>query len=206
MTPTAKPSTPITIPTTAAPSTIISSVFTTATAVTTTPVITSTTTTTTEDEESRDTADWTAATTLDTTVTEPQTFQQESRMDQQTTFVGDQQSDYYTTTEIPSLIQMHNRQQHEQQMYDRQRHMQQLHERQREKNQEHEDHREHNNAYAFESLEKAFATAVPHKIRATKDLEQPKEATGSDPPLPWSWAKDIMLQKPVLRKTSQEAV
>lgn len=59
-------------------------------------------------------------------------------------------------------------------------------------------------AYAFESLEKAFATAVPHKIRSTKDLEQPKDVATDQQP--WLWAKDIMLQKPVLKKSSQEVV
>jgi len=69
-----------------------------------------------------------------------------------------------------------------------------------------DDRSDRDTAYAFESLEKAFATAVPHKIRSTKDLEQPKDAAAGVDQLPWSWAKDIMLQKPVLRKSSQEIV
>jgi len=115
----------------------------------------------------------------------------------------------YFTTELPTLIQMHNQQQHEQQELDQQlhRHHQRNEVKQRGKQEiDHRDQQQHNDAYAFESLEKAFATAVPHKIRSTKDLEQPKDvaaATG-DLQLPWSWAKDIMLQKPVLKKSSQE--
>jgi hypothetical protein len=103
------------------------------------------------------------------------------------------------TTELPTLIQMHNQQQLDQQQY----------ERLQENDQAQQEMQRRNNAYAFESLEKAFATSVPHKIRTTKDLEQSKDsaatATVGDQ-LPWSWAKDIMLQKPVLKKSSQEVV
>jgi len=107
---------------------------------------------------------------------------------------------------------MHNQQQHEQQEHDQQvrRHHQRDEVQQRGKQEvERRDQvQQHNDAYAFESLEKAFATAVPHKIRSTKDLEQPKDAAAAaaagDLQLPWSWAKDIMLQKPVLKKSSQE--
>lgn len=141
--------------------------------------------------------------------TEQQTFQESQtygeqpiseRADEQSTNddrVDGLQSQY--TTELPTLIQMHNQQQLEQQQ----------HERLQENDQAQQEMQRRNNAYAFESLEKAFATSVPHKIRSTKDLEQSKDsaatATVSDQ-LPWSWAKDIMLQKPVLKKSSREVV
>lgn len=122
--------------------------------------------------------------------TEQQNYQ-ESQTDEQST---NERADGQYTTELPTLIQMHNQQQHEQQQNEQQLQIgdQQAEEQQR------------NNAFAFESLEKAFATSVPHKIRSTKDLEQPKDAEADQ--LPWSWAKDIMLQKPVLKKSSQEVV
>lgn len=111
----------------------------------------------------------------------------------------------YVTTALPTLIQMHNQQQNEQQRLERDGphgH--------RGKHGHHgptDGDQQRNDAYAFESLEKAFATAVPHKIRSTKDLEQPAAAAAAatvGDQLPWSWAKDIMLQKPVLKKSSQE--
>ncbi|XP_050422105.1 probable serine/threonine-protein kinase mps1 isoform X2 [Adelges cooleyi] len=113
----------------------------------------------------------------------------------------------YTTT-LPTLIQMHNQQQQQQQeepeqVEDRPQNAEQQ---QRAPSQPEADQLQaKTNAFAFESLEKAFATAVPHKIRATKDLEQrPLNDDSDQPQLPWSWAKDIMLQKPVLKKSSQE--
>jgi len=132
----------------------------------------------------------------------------EPRMDERQSTEERADSQYYTT-ELPTLIQMHNQQQHEQQEQDQQLHRHyQPHEIKQHGKQEidRRDQQQHNDAYAFESLEKAFATAVPHKIRSTKDLEQPKDviAAAGDLQLPWSWAKDIMLQKPVLKKSSQE--
>lgn len=136
------------------------------------------------------------------TTEQQSTAVQESRTDEQPADEQVQSTDaseygqqqQYTATP-PTLIQMHNQQQ--QREHDRQRHR---HDAQQQRN---------NNAYAFESLEKAFATAVPHKIRSTKDLEQPKDSAAmaaAVDQLPWSWAKDIMLQKPVLKKSSQEVV
>jgi len=112
----------------------------------------------------------------------------------------------YYTTELPTLIQMHNQQQeHDQQMH-RHRQRDEVQQRGKQEIDRRDQQQQHNDAYAFESLEKAFATAVPHKIRSTKDLEQPKDAAtaAGDLQLPWSWGKDIMLQKPVLKKSSQE--
>lgn len=124
------------------------------------------------------------------------------RADEQST--GDDRADGVQpqyTTELPTLIQMHNQQQQDQQQRD-----DQQRERLQENDQARQEMQRRNNAYAFESLEKAFATSVPHKIRATKDLEQPKDSVAVGDQLPWSWAKDIMLQKPVLKKSSQEVV
>lgn len=135
---------------------------------------------------------------------------QESQTDEQQSTSEPRAESQYYTTELPTLIQMHNQQQHEQQEHDQQLHKHnQRDDVQQRGNQEigrRDQLQQHNNAYAFESLEKAFATAVPHKIRSTKDLEQPKDAVAAagDLQLPWSWAKDIMLQKPVLKKSSQE--
>lgn len=112
-----------------------------------------------------------------------------------------------TAAYVPTLMQMHNQQQHEQlqRERDRQRHR---HAQQQQQNDRADAQQQRNGAYAFESLEKAFATAVPpHKIRSTKDLqEQSADATAdaTTDQLPWSWAKDIMLQKPVLKKSSRE--
>lgn len=140
--------------------------------------------------------------------TDEQQSTNEPRVDERPSTEERADSQYYTT-ELPTLIQMHNQQQHEQQEHDQQlhRHYQPHEMKQRGKQEiDHRDQQQHNDAYAFESLEKAFATAVPHKIRSTKDLEQPKDvvAAAGDLQLPWSWAKDIMLQKPVLKKSSQE--
>ncbi|KAF0763981.1 lateral signaling target protein 2 isoform X1 [Aphis craccivora] len=140
--------------------------------------------------------------------TDEQQSTNEPRVDERPSTEERADSQYYTT-ELPTLIQMHNQQQHEQQEHDQQlhRHYQPHEMKQRGKQEiDRRDQQQHNDAYAFESLEKAFATAVPHKIRSTKDLEQPKDvvAAAGDLQLPWSWAKDIMLQKPVLKKSSQE--
>jgi len=101
---------------------------------------------------------------------------------------------------------MHNQQQEHDQQLHRSRQRDEVQQRGNQEINPRDQQQQHNNAYAFESLEKAFATAVPHKIRSTKDLEQPKDAAtaAGDLQLPWSWAKDIMLQKPVLKKSSQE--
>lgn len=159
------------------------------------------------------------------TTAEPITDFQESQTDEQPS-TSERASDdgllqQYYTTELPTLIQMHNRQQqlHEQQD-DEQQQQQPQDDHQNDRQDENQDDgqeqqqqqqgQRRNNAYAFESLEKAFATAVPHKIRSTKDLEQPKDQEKSKDTavdqLPWSWAKDIMLQKPVLTKSSKEVV
>lgn len=159
--------------------------------------------------------DKTAATTVDPNTaaedltTEQQNYQEESQTvdEQQPTNEPDVQ---YYTTELPTLIQMHNQQQQqEQQQHDRYRQREHHQQQPDANNQKREDRPQQeqqndNNAFAFESLEKAFATAVPHKIRSTKDLEQPKGTVDGVEQLPWSWAKDIMLQKPVLKKSSQE--
>ncbi|XP_050542008.1 uncharacterized protein LOC126905912 isoform X2 [Daktulosphaira vitifoliae] len=100
-------------------------------------------------------------------------------------------SDNSYTTMLPTLIQLHNQQQQEDHQQDSQ-----------SEDQVQPEQQERTNAFAFESLEKAFATSVPHKIRATKDLEQSKNNDSEQ--LPWSWPKDILLQKPVLKKSSQE--
>ncbi|CAI6344829.1 unnamed protein product [Macrosiphum euphorbiae] len=149
---------------------------------------------------------------LSASTTEPlQSGYQESQTDEQQSTDGRADSQYYTT-ELPTLIQMHNQQQHEQQQQDQQVHRHYQRDEVQQRGKQEVDRRDQlqqrNDAYAFESLEKAFATAVPHKIRSTKDLEQPKDAVAGaatgDLQLPWSWAKDIMLQKPVLKKSSQE--
>lgn len=131
--------------------------------------------------------------------TEQQSFQ-EPQADEQST---NEHADVPHTTEFPTIIQMHNQQQDEQQQHEQQQNEQQQNDQQQEEEQQEQQDQGRNNAFAFESLEKAFATSVPHKIRSTKDLEQPQANTG-DEQLPWSWAKDIMLQKPVLKKSSQE--
>lgn len=121
---------------------------------------------------------------------------QESRTDEQPPQSSTAGRLLSPVTVPPTLIQMHNQQQ--------------LHEQLRRDGHgdgaDEDDRSDRDTAYAFESLEKAFATAVPLKIRSTKDLEQPKDAAAGVDQLPWSWAKDIMLQKPVLRKPSQEVV
>jgi hypothetical protein len=118
----------------------------------------------------------------------------------------DERTDSQYTTELPTLIQMHNQQQEYDQQLHRHRQRDEVQQRGKQEIYRRDQQQQHNDAYAFESLEKAFATAVPHKIRSTKDLEQPKDAAtaAGDLQLPWSWAKDIMLQKPVLKKSSQE--
>lgn len=117
---------------------------------------------------------------------------QESRTDEQPSTAGRLLS---RVTELPTLIQMHNQQQlHEQLRRDG------------DGGDDDDDRSDRDTAYAFESLEKAFATAVPLKIRSTKDLERPKDAAAGVDQLPWSWAKDIMLQKPVLSKSSRHVV